>query len=113
MNHGTIAIALVQRQVTIIQGKSSISARSHNRRDRWVDVYTYVPFGDRLFLASPVPKARIALSDLLTIFPFRCTVTLDMIELPVQAYQEFLEVNERHRLKYEDMWCRWKAKLRH
>ncbi|KAF9221381.1 hypothetical protein BS17DRAFT_711401 [Gyrodon lividus] len=105
MNHGTVAIAVVQRQVMIIQ-----AARSHNRRGRWLDVYTYVPFGERLFLASPVPRARIASSDLLVIFPFR-TPTSDMIELPAQAYQEYLELSARYQLKHENMWRRWKARL--
>lgn len=104
MNNGTVAIALVQRQVMIIQ-----ACRSHARHDRWLDVYTYVPFGDRLFLASPVPYARIASSDLLAIFHFR-TPTTDMIELSEQAYQEFMELNAKHRLKYENMWRRRKAR---
>ncbi|KAF9245290.1 hypothetical protein BU15DRAFT_41070 [Melanogaster broomeanus] len=105
MNHGTVAIAIVQHQVMIIQ-----AARSHNRRDRWLDVYTYTPFGERLFLASPVPQARIAPSDLLVVFPFR-TPTSDMIELPAQAYHEYLELNAKNQLKHENMWRRWKARL--
>ncbi|KIK21655.1 hypothetical protein PISMIDRAFT_538383 [Pisolithus microcarpus 441] len=106
MNHGTVAVALVQHQIMIIQ-----ACRSHARRDRWLDVYTYVPFGDRLFLASPVPYARIASSDVLAIFPFR-TPTTDMIELSEQAYRDFLGLSAKHQLKYENMWRRWKAKRR-
>ncbi|KAG6331697.1 hypothetical protein ID866_7393 [Astraeus odoratus] len=106
MDQGTVAIALVQRQVMIIQ-----ATQSRTRADRWLDVYTYVPFGDRVFLASPVPQARIASSDLLVLFPFR-TPTTDMIELPEQAYQKFLELSAKHRLKYENMWRGWKAKRR-
>jgi len=105
MHHGTVAIAIVRHQVTIIQ-----VARSHERPDRWLDVYTYPPFGESLFLASPVPQARIVPSDLLVVFPFR-TPTADMIELPVQAYQEYLELSARHQLKHENMWRRWKARL--
>ncbi|KAH0836607.1 hypothetical protein J3R83DRAFT_8307, partial [Lanmaoa asiatica] len=105
MNHGTVAIAIIQHQVMIIQ-----AARSHNCHDHWLDVYTYTPFGDRLFLASSVPQARIAPSDLLIVFPFR-TPTSDMIELPAQAYQEFLKLSDRYRLKHENMWRRWKARL--
>ncbi|KAI6044250.1 hypothetical protein EDC04DRAFT_2561592 [Pisolithus marmoratus] len=104
MNHGTVAVALVQRQVMIIQ-----ACRSHARHDRWLDVHTYVPFGDRLFLASPVPYARIASSDLLAIFPLR-TPTTDMIELSEQGYQEFLGLSTKHQLKYENMWRRSKAR---
>ncbi|KAG6381559.1 hypothetical protein JVT61DRAFT_152 [Boletus reticuloceps] len=102
MNHNTVAIAIVQHQVMIIQ-----AARSHTRRDRWMDVYT--PFGERLFLASPVPQARIAPSNLLIVFPFR-TPTSDMIELPAKAYREYLELSAKHQLKHENMWRRWKAR---
>ncbi|KAN0088538.1 hypothetical protein V8E55_005595 [Tylopilus felleus] len=105
MNHGTVAIAIVQHQVMLIQ-----AARSHTRRDHWLDVYTYTPFGERLFLASPVPQARIEPSNLLVVFPFR-TPTSDMIELPAQAYQEYLELSAKHQLKHENMWRRWKARL--
>ncbi|KAG9312929.1 hypothetical protein JVU11DRAFT_6363 [Chiua virens] len=105
MNHGTVAIALVQHKVMIIQ-----AARSHSRHDHWLDVYTYTPFGERLFLASPVPQARIAPSDLLVVFPFR-TPTSDMIELPEQAYQEYLELSARHQRKHENLWRRWKARM--
>jgi hypothetical protein len=93
-----------------LTNKPSLAARSHNRRDHWLDVYTYTPFGERLFLASQVPQARIAQSDLLVTFPFR-TPTSDMIELPAQAYQEYLELSTKHQLKHENMWRRWKARL--
>lgn len=80
-----------------------IATQTQGQRGRWLDVYTYVPFGDRLFIASTVPQARIASSDLLAIFPFR-TPTTDMIELPENAYKEFLELSTKHQLKYEKMW---------
>lgn len=112
MNRGTVAIAVVQHQVMIIQiTQSTASGQPHHRRDRWLDVYTYTPFGDHLFLASSVPQARIAASDLLTVFPFRTTTT-DMIELPAQAYQEFLQLQAKHQKKQENLWRAWKAKLR-
>ncbi|KAG2352030.1 hypothetical protein BDR07DRAFT_1327406 [Suillus spraguei] len=109
MNRGTVAIAVVQHQVMIIQIVQG--TYSHHRRDQWLDVYTYTPFGDHLFLASSVPQARIASSDLLTVFPFRTTTT-DMIELPAQAYQEFLQLKAKHQKKQENLWHAWKAKLR-
>jgi hypothetical protein len=131
MNCGTVAIAVMQHQVMIIQiiqGTSlpnrsfsgtkfsqihyiAASGHSHRRRDRWLDVHTYTPFGDHLFLASSVPQARIAASDLLAVFPFRTTTT-DMIELPAQAYQEFLQLKAKHQKKQENLWRTWKAKLR-
>ncbi|EGN96566.1 hypothetical protein SERLA73DRAFT_93061 [Serpula lacrymans var. lacrymans S7.3] len=106
MNHGTVAIAVVHRQVVLIQ-----AARSHNRRDRWLDVYTYNLFGDGVFLASDVPQARIASSDLLTIFPFRTTTT-DMIELSPRAFQEYLELSSKYQKSYENLWQGRKARLR-
>jgi hypothetical protein len=123
MNHGTIAIAVVQHQVMIIQGTCSSkvtntevsyklpAARSHDSGDRWLDVCTYTPFGDHLFLASSVPHARIASSDVLIVFPFH-TATTDMIDLPAQAYQKFLQLNAKHQKKQENLWRGWKARLR-
>jgi len=103
MNHGTVAIAVVQHQVAIIQ-----AVRTHDRGDRWLDVYTYAPFGDHIFLASSVPHARIASSDVLIVFPFR-TATMDMIELPAQAYQKFMQLKANHQKKQENLWRDWKA----
>ncbi|KAF8889367.1 hypothetical protein BD779DRAFT_341451 [Infundibulicybe gibba] len=61
MDHGTLAVAIVKRQVMVVQ-----ATRSHTRRDRYLDVHTYSPFGERVFLASEVPSARIASTDILT-----------------------------------------------
>ncbi|OCH87375.1 hypothetical protein OBBRIDRAFT_695139, partial [Obba rivulosa] len=93
MRHGSLAVALVHRKVMLVQ-----AARSHTQRDPWVDVLTYAPFGDRVFLASNVPQARISARDILTIFPPEDVLrapTAGMIELPPQAFQEFLELNSR------------------
>ena len=38
-----------------------------------LDVCTFTPIGDRLFIASDFPNARIPASDILTIFPFGYT----------------------------------------
>jgi hypothetical protein len=38
-----------------------------------LDVCTFTPIGDRLFIASDFPNARIPTSDILTIFPFGYT----------------------------------------
>jgi hypothetical protein len=38
-----------------------------------LDVCTFTPIGDRLFIASDFPNARIPTSDILTIFPFEYT----------------------------------------
>ncbi|KIM82944.1 hypothetical protein PILCRDRAFT_819747 [Piloderma croceum F 1598] len=108
MHNGTLAIAIVQRHVMIVQ-----AARSHSRCDRWLDVYTFTPFGDRVFLTSSVPRARISSTDILAIFPHHVHATSkDMIELPGQAWNEFLELTARNQEKYESMWRGWSANLR-
>jgi len=108
MHNGTIAVAVVQRHIMIVQ-----AARSHSRRDRWLDVYTFTPFGDRIFFVSDVPQARISSADILAIFPYRAPATFkDMIELPRQAWNEFLELSARNQQKYETIWKGWKANLR-
>ncbi|OAX38972.1 hypothetical protein K503DRAFT_740322 [Rhizopogon vinicolor AM-OR11-026] len=106
MNHGTVAIAVVQHQVMIIQ-----AVRSHDRHDRWLDVYTYAPFGNHMFLESSVPRARIASSDVLIVFPFR-TATADMIELPTEAYQKFMQLKAKYQKQQDNLWRGWQAKLR-
>jgi len=107
MKNGTLAVAVVQRQVMVVQ-----AIRSHARRDRYLDVHTYAPFGDRIFLASPVPKARISPSDILTIFPSSDVTRVPaqgMLELPKQAFFEFKELSSRHQERCESLWRTWTA----
>ncbi|KAJ7626439.1 hypothetical protein DFH06DRAFT_740548 [Mycena polygramma] len=108
MRDGCLGVAIVSRQVMVIQ-----AARSHTRRDRFLDVYTFVPFGgDRVFLATHVPKARITTSDILTIFPpddiLRTRrVSPGMLELPEEAFTEFNAISTRTQERYEKMWNAW------
>ncbi|KAF8075067.1 hypothetical protein FPV67DRAFT_613024 [Lyophyllum atratum] len=107
MKNGALAVAVVQRQVMIVQ-----ATRSHARRDKYLDVHTYSPFGDRVFLSSAVPKARIAPSDILTIFPSTDITRVPaqgMLELPQQAFFEFKELSHRHQERCEDLWSAWTA----
>jgi len=107
MHNGTLAVAVVQRHIMIVQ-----AARSHSRCDRWLDVYTFKPFGDRIFFVSDVPQARISSADILAIFPYRAPATSkDMIELPRQAWDEFLELSARNQQKYEALWRGWNTNL--
>ncbi|KAI0350667.1 hypothetical protein OH77DRAFT_1430657 [Trametes cingulata] len=102
LKHGSLAVAVVQRQVMIVQ-----AARTHGQRERWVDVYTYTPFGERVFLASAVPQARISSRDILTIFPEDEGVrepTTGMLELPPQAFWEFVELSSRTQKHYEQLF---------
>jgi len=108
MHSGTLAVAVVQRHIMVVQ-----AVRSHSRRDRWFDVYTFTPFGDRVFFASDVPQARISSADILAIFPYHaCATSKDMIELPGHAWNEFLELSAKNQKKYEALWRGWDANLR-
>lgn len=87
MKNGSLAVAIVHKQVVVVKGEArpicSCSSetdplylpavRSHTKRDRLLDVCTFTPIGDRLFIASDFPNARIPSSDILTIFPFEYT----------------------------------------
>ncbi|KAF9499417.1 hypothetical protein BDN71DRAFT_1442057 [Pleurotus eryngii] len=107
MHTGELAVAIVQRKVMIVRAK-----RTHNKFDRWLEVDTYTLFGDRVFLATDVPTARIQSSDVLTIFPttdvFR-QPDQGMLELPQQAFSEYLELSMRTQKRYESMWSAWAA----
>ncbi|KAJ6496783.1 hypothetical protein DFH09DRAFT_1205007 [Mycena vulgaris] len=107
MRDGSIGVAIVARQVMVFQ-----AARSHTRRDRFLDVYTFVPFGaDRVFLATQVPKARITTSDILTVFPpddvLRTRSSPGMLELPEEAFTEFNQISSRNQERYEKLWNTW------
>ena len=97
MDQGSLAVAVVQRQIMLVQGKfpcaassndspqrsfvnivplppylSPITAaRTHEYHDRSLDVYIYHPFGDSegLFITPQTSIACIASKDLITIFP--------------------------------------------
>ncbi|KAG6891271.1 hypothetical protein C0995_008523 [Termitomyces sp. Mi166 len=113
LSNGNVAVAIVQCQVMVVQDKyfNEIFCISHpRRRDRYLDVHTYTPFGGRIFLSSPVPHARIAPSDILTIFPPTDKVNVPeegILELPQQAFSEFTELNFRHQKRCESMWNAW------
>ncbi|KAI0060990.1 hypothetical protein BV25DRAFT_821065 [Artomyces pyxidatus] len=110
LSYGSVAVALVQRQVMVVQ-----ATRPHDHRDRYLDVYTFTPFGDRTFLASSAPCARIASNDLLTIFPDTDIFTMparDVLELPPKAFGEFSELSQRNSKRHDSMWAAWKGKFR-
>ena len=87
-----------------------IAARTHSQRERWVDVYTYTTFGERVFLASPVPQARISSRDILTIFPADDAPrqpTTGMLELPPKAFFEYIELSSRTQQRHEQLFSAW------
>jgi len=110
LNYGSVAVALVHRQVMVVQ-----AARPHDQRDNYLDVYTFTPFGERVFLAADAPCARIASNDLLTIFPSNDIFLMparDILELPPKAFGEFSELCARNQKRFESIWTVWKAKMR-
>ncbi|KDQ61578.1 hypothetical protein JAAARDRAFT_31034 [Jaapia argillacea MUCL 33604] len=108
MNQGSFAVAIVQRKVMIVQ-----ATRTHGPQDRWLDVNTYIPFGERIFLPSNVPQARISSSDILTIFPssdvFDMPAAGEMLEVPPKAFAEFIELSSRNQKRYENLWKAYKV----
>ncbi|EKM50444.1 uncharacterized protein PHACADRAFT_104496 [Phanerochaete carnosa HHB-10118-sp] len=101
MEKGCIAVAMVQRKVTVVH-----ASRSHKRGDAWIDVHTFTPLGNRVFLPSTVPEARISSLDILSIFPTadKIGVSGGMLELPPKAYSEFIELSSRMQEKYEQLF---------
>jgi len=126
MKHGSLAVAIVHRQVVVVK-----AVRSHTKRDRFLDVCTFSPIGDRLFIASDFPNARIPTSDILTIFPFGYTpssatpqpitltssassetlieehiqtLTVEMLELPPNAFAEFQQLCFRNQEQCDKLW---------
>ena len=99
-----------------------------------LDVCTFTPIGDRLFIASDFPNARIPASDILTIFPFEYTpsastspqsitltssassetlieegispesITVEMLELPSGAFAEFQQLCSRNQEQCDKLW---------
>ena len=69
---------------------------------------------------SNPPTARIASKDLLKIFPESDAHRADaaraaergMLELPLQAYLEYVELATRNQKRMESMWGQWQAKSR-
>ncbi|KAH9940946.1 uncharacterized protein BXZ73DRAFT_88613 [Epithele typhae] len=115
LEHGSLAVAVVQRQVMIVE-----AAHAHGARDAWVDVYTYTPLGARVFLASPVPQARIAARDVLAVLPAEDAgaarrgggggggdsggAGAGMLELPPHAFSEYLELSTRAASRHEQLF---------
>ncbi|KAF8899621.1 hypothetical protein CPB84DRAFT_1815636 [Gymnopilus junonius] len=95
---GSIAVALVKNQVMIVQ-----AARTHTKREKYLDVRTY---------SHSAKVARISSSDLLTVLPSLedNLVTQGMLELPKNAYSQYMKFNSRHQKRYESLWSAWVSK---
>ncbi len=131
MKSGSLAVAMVQRRVMVVQGTRSYMplllpsthvplsflksvSHPHKQGELWVDVDTFTPFGDRVFLPSACPQARILSSDILAVFPSsdKANTSSDMLELQPKAFSEFLELSSRMQKKYEKMFSMWSVKMR-
>ncbi|KAF8998540.1 hypothetical protein BDQ17DRAFT_1247578 [Cyathus striatus] len=106
LSNGTFAVAIIKRQVVIVQ-----AARTHSKREKYLDVQTFAPFGERVFLASDVPHARVASSDILTILPLgdksHITDNQGILELPQQSFSKFVELSTRQQKRCESLWKSW------
>lgn len=131
MKNGSLAVAIVHRQVVVVK-----AVRSHTKRDHLLDVCTFTPIGDRLFIASDFPNARIPASDILSIFPFEYipsasvappsitltssassetlieealhspeSITVEMLELPSNAFTEFQHLCSRNQEQCDKLWA--------
>ena len=88
----------------------SPAARSHSRSEPWLEVCTFTPFGDCLFLPSLCPQARIAPSDILAILPAPIAEQGGVLELQPKAFTKFVELNAKMQKKYEKLFDVWSAR---
>ncbi|KAH9004702.1 hypothetical protein EDB86DRAFT_3099228 [Lactarius hatsudake] len=79
LSYGSVAVALVQRRVMVVQ-----ASRPHDECERYLDVYTFTPSSERTFLVSDAPCARIDSNDLLAVFDDDDALAIphDILELP-------------------------------
>ncbi|TEB29095.1 hypothetical protein FA13DRAFT_689520 [Coprinellus micaceus] len=123
MKQGSFAVAVVDRQVVIVQ-----AARTHTKRERFLDVLPYTPFGgSRIFLSlSGTNVVRVPTSSILSPLSSssrsssgyidsdtesdydsdshysnlktRMDVAIGegTIELPESAFQEYVRLSEQH-----------------
>ncbi|VDB88663.1 unnamed protein product [Peniophora sp. CBMAI 1063] len=115
LSYGSVAVAIVNRQVVLVT-----AAHPHDQRDRYLDVYTYTSAGRGVFLATQAPCARIAAKDLLVVFPDEDAYFMparDVLELPMQAYHEYVYLRERlvaqaqRKWHERKLWAAWKGKF--
>ncbi|TFK25579.1 hypothetical protein FA15DRAFT_668275 [Coprinopsis marcescibilis] len=103
LKNGTFAVAVVHRQVVVVQ-----AARSHTKRDKYLDVHTFSPFGEGIFLASEVPAARIASNDVLSVLSDEAAqeeaVDSGMLHLTEPAFSEYRKLSERNVKRHESLW---------
>ncbi len=129
MRPGCVAVALVQRQVMVVQSTSPARlpepaprltltcvavAPTYDPSEPWLDVHTYSPLGDRVFMPSaPCPYARIAPRDVLAVLPLFSLCdrpTAGVLVLPDVAWDQFLKLSAQTQKKHEKMFAAWASK---
>ncbi|KZT37937.1 hypothetical protein SISSUDRAFT_1022171 [Sistotremastrum suecicum HHB10207 ss-3] len=110
LDQGTVAVALINGQMTVVRG-----SRSHSRRDRVLDVDIFSHFGNGLFVSDSSSRARIFSKDIHAIFPSSDPFRLHdrgMLELPSKAYSEFKELSDLQQSRMDALWASATGKLR-
>ncbi|KZS94354.1 hypothetical protein SISNIDRAFT_548931 [Sistotremastrum niveocremeum HHB9708] len=110
LDQGTVAVALINGQMTVVRG-----SRSHSRRDRVLDVDIFSHFGNGLFVSDSSSRARIFSKDIHAIFPSSDPFRLHdrgMFELPSKAYSEFKELSDLQQSRMDALWASATGKLR-
>lgn len=102
LSNGTLAIALIKQRIVIVQ-----SVRNHGRSDKYLDIITFDPFGECIFLPSQVPTARIQSSDVLQILSNEAArvAQTDILEVPVDFFNQYISFRTRQQPKRESLWC--------
>jgi hypothetical protein len=122
---GSVAVANVQGQITLVQGPWDSLLPSHLAyprsasrpslsKDGYIDVETFTPFGPGVFITSDVPSARIASSSLLAVLPptsYARRPSAGVIELPGDTLAKFTEMNAKETKRHESLWKTLKARL--
>lgn len=109
LSEGSMGIALVNGQVTLIRG-----SRSHSKNDRLLDVQLYKPVAQNVFLCESHSNARIYSKDLKTVLPSVPSPEANrkMIQLPYQSFCEFKKLSTSHSRRIEHTWCSAVSKMR-
>ena len=75
-------------------------------------MHTYTLFGDRVFLPSACPQARIPPSAVLAVLPQAHAAESGVLELPPSAFDEYVALSARTQKTYESLFSVWAAKRR-
>jgi len=123
MSNGAIAIARIDGQIALVQGKRSLPPMSSNRPrltplsltvvrssriSSHVEVIKYTLFGDRHFLANftSSPPSSISSSDILQVLPSSIKPSGDTLTLPNDIFSQFIACTTANQQELEARWAR-------